>query len=112
MTEICNVYGQTESYGNCCVTPHDWPLERERSLPGAAVAGRDRSGSTDPATDAVLPTGEDGLIEVRGYLMRGYRQQRQIRMRRVMTSRMDSSAPATGRPLSGRQMSFVAGSVK
>jgi acyl-CoA synthetase (AMP-forming)/AMP-acid ligase II len=26
----------------------------------------------DPATEAVLPAGRDGLIEVRGYLLRGY----------------------------------------
>ena len=32
--EICNVYGQTESYGNCCVTPHDWPLERRANCQG------------------------------------------------------------------------------
>ena len=70
-TEICNVYGQTESYGNCCVTPHDWPLERRAAcqgppLPGVAIR------IVDAATGAMLPPGEEGLIEVRGYVMRGY----------------------------------------
>ena len=26
--QICNIYGSTEVYGNCCVTPCDWPLDR------------------------------------------------------------------------------------
>src|SRR5262249_5599219 len=25
---ICNIYGGTETYGNCCVTPSEWPLAR------------------------------------------------------------------------------------
>ena len=29
MAEICNIYGQTDSYGNCCVTPHHRPLEKQ-----------------------------------------------------------------------------------
>ena len=37
--EICNVYGQTESYGNCCVTSHDWPLERARPCQGPPLPG-------------------------------------------------------------------------
>ena len=32
--EICNVYGQTETYGNCCVTWHHWPLERRAACQG------------------------------------------------------------------------------
>jgi len=68
---ICNVYGQTESYGNCCVTPHDWPLERRAvcqgpPLPGVQVRIVDRE------TGIEIPTGEEGMIEVRGYVMRGY----------------------------------------
>ena len=68
--EICNVYGQTESYGNCAVTPHDWPLERRAAcqgppLPGVEVRIVDGNGSA-------LPAGEEGLIEVRGYVMHGY----------------------------------------
>ncbi len=69
-SEICNVYGQTESYGNCAVTPHDWPLERRAAcqgppLPGVEVRIMDAAGMT-------LPAGEEGQIEVRGYVMHGY----------------------------------------
>ena len=70
-SDICNVYGQTESYGNCCVTPHDWPLERRAHCQGPPLPGV-QIRIVHPATDAVLPPGEDGLIEVRGYLLRGY----------------------------------------
>ena len=68
---ICNIYGGTENYGNCCVTPHTWPLERRaacqgRPLPGVTVRIR------DPETGAELTPGQIGEIEVRGYLTRGY----------------------------------------
>ena len=69
--EICNVYGQTESYGNCAVTPHDWPLERRASCQGPPLPGVEIR-IVDGATGSVLPAGEDGLIEVRGYVMHGY----------------------------------------
>ncbi len=69
--EICNVYGQTESYGNCCVTPHDWPLERRAQCQGPPLPGVEIR-ILHPDTGAVLPPGEDGLIEVRGYVTRGY----------------------------------------
>jgi fatty-acyl-CoA synthase len=69
--EICNVYGQTETYGNCCVTPHDWPLERRAAcqgppLPGVTIRIVDESGGI------VAGAGQAGLIEVKGYVMRGY----------------------------------------
>ena len=46
--EICNIYGSTETYGNCCVTPHDWRLDRRMKgqgppLPGMRLRSR-RSG--------------------------------------------------------------------
>jgi fatty-acyl-CoA synthase len=68
---ICNIYGSTECYGNCCVTPHDWPLEQRAScqgppLPGVQVRIR------DSATGGICPPGEVGQIEVAGYLTRGY----------------------------------------
>ncbi len=69
--DICNIYGSTETYGNCCVTPHHWPLE-ERSrvqgppLPGVSVRIRNvKTGG--PCSD-----GEVGHVEVKGYLTRGY----------------------------------------
>ena len=36
--QICNIYGSTETYGNCCVTPCDWPLGAPHGQPGAAAA--------------------------------------------------------------------------
>jgi fatty-acyl-CoA synthase len=69
--EICNVYGQTESYGNCCVTPHDWSLERRAHCQGPPLPGV-QVRIMHPETNAELPQGEDGLIEVRGYVTAGY----------------------------------------
>ena len=31
---ICNIYGGTETYGNCCVTPAAWPRERREQTQG------------------------------------------------------------------------------
>lgn len=69
--EICNVYGQTESYGNCCVTPHDWPLERRARCQGPPLPGV-QVRIVDGETGAESSCGEEGMIEVRGYVMRGY----------------------------------------
>ena len=68
---ICNVYGQTESYGNCCVTPHDWPLERRAACQGPPLPGVEIR-IMDATTETELPRGQEGMIEVRGYVMRGY----------------------------------------
>ncbi|MGE0851515.1 MAG: class I adenylate-forming enzyme family protein [Hyphomicrobiaceae bacterium] len=70
-SQICNIYGATENYGNCCVTPHHWPLEARATcqgipLPGVQLRIRDPEASCD-----VRP-GEIGEIEVRGYLTKGY----------------------------------------
>ena len=69
--QICNIYGATENYGNCCVTPHDWPLaERARCqgppLPGVQLRIR------RPSVDGDAQPGEVGEIEVKGYLTKGY----------------------------------------
>ena len=37
--EICNIYGSTETYGNCCVTPHDWRLDRRMEGQGPPLPG-------------------------------------------------------------------------
>jgi len=68
---ICNIYGSTETYGNCCVTPAAWPLARRAAsqgppLPGVTVrivGGED---------GAVLGPDAVGEIEVRGYLAGSY----------------------------------------
>ncbi len=70
-TEICNVYGQTESYGNCCVTPHDWPLARRAECQGPPLPGVELRIVERPG-GATLTQGEPGLIEVRGYVTPGY----------------------------------------
>jgi fatty-acyl-CoA synthase len=69
--EICNVYGQTEGYGNCCVTPHDWPLQRRAESQGPPLPGVELR-VVHAETGAALPRGEAGLIEIRGYVTRGY----------------------------------------
>ena len=69
--EICNVYGQTESHGNCCVTWHHWKLERRARCQGPPLPGVSIR-IVDPETGAIQPPDGAGLIEVRGYIMRGY----------------------------------------
>ena len=69
--EVCNVYGQTESYGNCCVTWHHWPLERRMAVQGPPLPGVTLR-VVDPDTGRELPAGEVGAIEVSGYLTPGY----------------------------------------
>ena len=69
-SQLCNIYGQTETYGNCCVTWHHWPLARRANcqgepLPGVRVRIVDDAGGTAPA-------GTVGHVEVRGYQTRGY----------------------------------------
>ncbi len=69
--EICNVYGQTETYGNCCVTWHHWPLDRRAACQGPPLPGVTIR-IVDETNGAVLPPGQAGLIEVHGHVMRGY----------------------------------------
>jgi fatty-acyl-CoA synthase len=68
--QICNIYGSTETYGNCCVTHHDAPLELRLTtqgppLPGVELRVVDSSG-------VALPVGELGELQVRGRVMPGY----------------------------------------
>ena len=69
--EVCNVYGLTETYGNCTVTDADDPIEVRaasvgRPLPGFEIA------VADPETGRPLASGEVGEIRVRGYVTCGY----------------------------------------
>ena len=68
---ICNIYGATETYGNCCVTPCDWPLARRMASQGPPLPGNTLR-IVDPDTGALLPPGEPGLVEVTGYVTPGY----------------------------------------
>ena len=68
---IANIYGSTETYGNCCVTPSEWPLERRASCQGPPLPGVSVR-IVDPGDGRPLGPGEVGEIRVRGYLARGY----------------------------------------
>ena len=69
--EICNVYGLTESYGNCAVTDCRLPLSERRRFVGTALPGVDLV-IADRETHAPLPVGEVGEIKVKGYVTCGY----------------------------------------
>jgi fatty-acyl-CoA synthase len=69
--ELCNVYGSTETYGNCAVTDaHDdlaLRLETQgRPLPGMTIR------VVDPESGAPLRPGEVGEFRVKGHVTPGY----------------------------------------
>jgi fatty-acyl-CoA synthase len=68
---ICNIYGSTEVYGNCCVTPSDWPLDRRMHSQGPPLPGFTLR-IVDPESGLMLPAGETGAVEVAGYVTPGY----------------------------------------
>ncbi len=68
---ICNIYGGTETYGNCCVTPTSWSLEQRKVSQGPPLPGVELR-IADRESEEPLPAGEVGEIQVRGYLARGY----------------------------------------
>ena len=69
--EICNVYGQTESYGNCAVTWHHWPLERRMRVQGPPLPGV-HVRIVDETSGQAVGAGLPGQIEVKGNLTPGY----------------------------------------
>ncbi len=69
--QISNIYGSTETYGNCCVTPHDAPGDRRAVSQGPALDGVEVR-IVDVDTRAVLGVGEIGEICVRGRITPGY----------------------------------------
>ena len=69
--ELCNIYGATETCGNCCVTWHHWPLERRARCQGPPLPGQELR-FVDEETGLPVPPGAPGLVEVRGYTTRGY----------------------------------------
>jgi fatty-acyl-CoA synthase len=69
--EICNIYGGTETYGNCCVTPSSWPLDRRKVSQGPPLPGVELR-IADRESGVPLATGMVGEIQVKGYLARGY----------------------------------------
>ncbi|MBT6137366.1 MAG: long-chain fatty acid--CoA ligase, partial [Rhodospirillaceae bacterium] len=70
-SEICNIYGGTENYGNCCVTPHTWSLDKRARCQGPPLPGVQIS-IRDPETGKEAEAGTIGQIEVTGYLTAGY----------------------------------------
>jgi fatty-acyl-CoA synthase len=69
--ELCNVYGTTETYGNCAVTDAGDPLERRLTTQGLPLPGMEIR-VADPGTGRPLPQGEVGEFRVKGYLTPGY----------------------------------------
>jgi fatty-acyl-CoA synthase len=70
-SELCNVYGATETYGNCAVTWHHWPLARRAYCQGPPLPGQEMR-FVDEVTGAIAPAGTPGLTEVRGFITQGY----------------------------------------
>ena len=71
VTEICNVYGLTEAYGNSAVIDAHAPLEKRLAFSGRALDGVEIR-IVDPETRTPLPAGTAGEIIVRGFLTPGY----------------------------------------
>ncbi len=69
--EICNIYGLTETYGNCTVTDAAEPLDIRIASVGRPLPGVDLR-IVEPATGKPLPAGEVGEIRVKGYVTVGY----------------------------------------
>ncbi len=71
LRDICNIYGLTETYGNCSVTDAHDPLPLRLNSVGQPLKGV-LARIVDPATELDCPVGEVGEIRVKGYVMREY----------------------------------------
>jgi fatty-acyl-CoA synthase len=69
--ELCNVYGSTETYGNCAVTDTDDPLALRLHSQGLPLPGMTIR-TVDPVARRPLPEGEIGELAVAGYVTPGY----------------------------------------
>jgi fatty-acyl-CoA synthase len=69
--ELCNVYGATETYGNCAVTDAHDPLELRLTTQGLPLPGMTIR-VVDPASGRSLPAGEVGELRVKGHVTPGY----------------------------------------
>jgi fatty-acyl-CoA synthase len=69
--ELCNVYGATETYGNCAVTDAHDPLERRLTTQGLPLPGMEIR-VVEPGTDRPLRADEVGELRVRGWVTPGY----------------------------------------
>ncbi len=69
--EACQIYGLTETYGNCSINDaHDTLVHRSETI-GKPLPGNDMI-IVDDETDARLPPGEIGEIRLKGYVTPGY----------------------------------------
>ncbi|HJQ55936.1 MAG TPA: AMP-binding protein [Vineibacter sp.] len=68
---LCNVYGSTETYGNCAVTDAGDPLDLRLTTQGLPLPGMTIR-AVDPVTRQPLPQGAVGELAVRGYVTPGY----------------------------------------
>ena len=71
VAEICNIYGQTETYGNCTVTDAQDPLSLRSVSVGKPLPGVEIK-VVDPETGMLCAPTETGEIRVRGYVTCGY----------------------------------------
>ena len=69
--ELCNVYGSTETYGNCAVTDAHDPLASRLHTQGLPLPGMDIR-VADPETGRPLQAGEVGELCVAGHVTPGY----------------------------------------
>jgi len=69
--ELCNVYGSTETYGNCCVTSHKLDAEVRAVTQGLPLDGNELR-VVDLESGEIVPVGEAGELQIRGRVMSGY----------------------------------------
>lgn len=69
--DLCNVYGSTETYGNCAVTDAGEPLQMRLERQGLPLPGMTIR-AVDPVTRQALPQGEIGELAVSGRITPGY----------------------------------------
>ncbi|MFN2644112.1 MAG: AMP-binding protein [Burkholderiales bacterium] len=69
--DICNIYGLTETYGNCNVADVRDPLEKRIASVGRPLPGVEQR-IVEPETGKVLGPGQVGEIRVKGYVTTGY----------------------------------------
>jgi len=69
--ELCNVYGATETYGNCAVTDAHDPLDQRLHSQGLALPGMTIR-AVDRMTRKALPADEVGELVVDGYVTPAY----------------------------------------